>query len=38
MAVGKERIARHLKNMLGGTIAVITAALVVNAPPGPKCV
>ena len=36
LAVGKERIARHLKNMLGGTIAVITAALVVNAPPGPE--
>ena len=36
LAVGKERIARHLTNMLGGTIAVITAALVVNAPPGPE--
>lgn len=27
---GKERIAKHLTNMLGGTIAVITAVLVVN--------
>lgn len=27
---GKERIARHLTNMLGGTIAVVTAVLVVN--------
>ena len=36
LAVGKERIARHLTNMLGGTIAAITAALVVNAPPGPE--
>ena len=26
----KERIAKHLGNMLGGTIAVITAVLVVN--------
>ncbi len=29
-AKGKERIARHLTNMLGGTIAVVTAVLVVN--------
>ena len=29
-AIGKERIARHLGNMMGGTIAVITAVLVVN--------
>jgi hypothetical protein len=29
-AVGKERLSRHLTNMMGGTIAVITAVLVVN--------
>jgi hypothetical protein len=29
-ATGKERIAKHLNNMMGGTIAVITAVLVVN--------
>ena len=29
-ARGKARIAKHIVNMLGGTIAVITAALVVN--------
>ena len=29
-AIGKERIARHLTNMMAGTIAVITAVLVVN--------
>ena len=29
-ATGKERIARHLTNMMAGTIAVITAVLVVN--------
>lgn len=29
-AIGKERIARHLVSMIGGTIAVITAVLVVN--------
>ena len=29
-ATGKERISRHLTNMMGGTIAVITAVLVVN--------
>ena len=29
-AIGKERIAKHLTNMMAGTIAVITAVLVVN--------
>ena len=29
-AIGEERIARHLTNMMGGTIAVIIAVLVVN--------
>ncbi len=29
-AIGKQRIARHLTNMLAGTIAVITALLVTN--------
>ena len=29
-ATGKERIAKHLTNMMGGTIAVVTAVLVVN--------
>ena len=29
-AIGKERIARHLTNMMAGTIAVTTAVLVVN--------
>ena len=29
-AVGKERIAKHLTNMMAGTIAVVTAVLVVN--------
>mgnify|MGYP000076545799 FL=1 len=29
-AIGKQRIARHLTNMLAGTIAVITASLVTN--------
>ena len=29
-ATGKKRIARHLTNMLAGTIAVVTAILVVN--------
>ena len=29
-ATGKIRIAKHLVNMLGGTIAVMTAVLVVN--------
>ena len=31
-ATGKERIEEHLTNMMGGTIAVITAVLVVNPP------
>ena len=31
-ATGKERISRHLTNMMGGSIAVITAVLVVNPP------
>ena len=30
--MGKERIEKHLTNMMGGTIAVITAVLVVNPP------
>ena len=29
-AIGKKRLSRHLTNMMGGTIAVITAVLVVN--------
>jgi len=29
-AIAKERIAKHLTNMMAGTIAVITAVLVVN--------
>jgi uncharacterized membrane protein YidH (DUF202 family) len=29
-ATGKKRIARHLTNMMAGTIAVVTAVLVVN--------
>ena len=29
-SIGKQRIARHLTNMLAGTIAVITAVLVTN--------
>ena len=33
---GKERIAKHLTNMLGGTIAVVTAVLVVNPPTDPE--
>ena len=37
-ATGKERISRHLTNMMGGTIAVITAALVVNPPFEPEWV
>ena len=32
---GKERIAKHLTNMMAGTIAVITAVLVVNPPTDP---
>ena len=30
VVIGKERIAKHLTNMMAGTIAVITAVLVVN--------
>ena len=37
-AKGKERISRHLTNMMGGTIAVITAVLVVNPPFEPEWV
>ena len=37
-AKGKERIAKHLTNMLGGTIAVVTAVLVVNPPTDPEWV
>ena len=37
-ATGKERISRHLTNMMGGTIAVITAVLVVNPPFEPELV
>ena len=35
-AIGKERIAKHLTNMMGGTIAVVTAVLVVNPPSNPE--
>jgi len=35
-AIGKERIAKHLTNMMGGTIAVVTAVLVVNPPTNPE--
>ena len=34
-AIGKERIGKHLTNMMAGTIAVITAVLVVNPPTDP---
>ena len=37
-ATGKERLAKHLTNMLGGTIAVITAVSVVNPPFDPEWV
>ena len=37
-AIEKERISRHLTNMMGGTIAVITAVLVVNPPFEPEWV
>ena len=37
-ATGKARIAKHLTNMMGGTIAVITAVLVVNPPSAPEWV
>ena len=33
-----ERIAKHLTNMMGGTIAVVTAVLVVNPPTDPEWV
>ena len=35
-ATGKKRIARHLSNMLAGTIAVVTAVLVVNVHMEPQ--
>ena len=35
-ATGKKRIARHLSNMLAGTIAVVTAVLVVNVDMDPQ--
>ena len=35
-ATGKKRIARHLTNMLAGTIAVVTAVLVVNVDIEPQ--
>ena len=35
-ATGKKRIARHLSNMLAGTIAVVTAVLVVNVDMEPQ--
>ena len=35
-ATGKKRIARHLSNMMGGTIAVVTAVLVVNVNMEPQ--
>ena len=37
-AKGKERIAKHLTNMMGGTIAIVTAVLVVNPPTDPEWV
>ncbi len=37
-AVGRVRISRHLTMMMGGTIAVITAVLVVNVDWGPDWV
>ena len=37
-ASGRERISRHLTNMMGGTIVVLTAALVVNPPFKPEWV
>ena len=37
-ATGKERIAKHLTNMMAGTIAVVTAVLVVNPPFEPEWV
>ena len=35
-ATGEKRIARHLTNMLAGTIAVVTAVLVVNVDMEPQ--
>ena len=35
-ATGKKRIAKHLTNMLAGTIAVVTAILVVNVDMDPQ--
>ena len=35
-ATGKKRIARHLTNMLAGTIAIVTAVLVVNVDMEPQ--
>ena len=37
-ATGKERIAKHLTNIMGGTIAVITAVLTVKPPSDPEWV
>ena len=37
-AIGKERIAKHLTSMMGATIAVVTAVLVVNPPTNPEWV
>ena len=37
-AIGKERIAKHLTNKMGATIAVVTAVLVVNPPTNPEWV
>ena len=34
-AVGKQRIAKHITSMLGGTIAVVTVVLVVNIEASP---
>ena len=34
-ATGKKRIARHLTNMMAGTIATVTAVLVVNVATDP---
>ncbi|MBR74278.1 MAG: hypothetical protein CL872_05010 [Dehalococcoidaceae bacterium] len=38
LARGKQRIARHLTNMLAGTIAVVTAVLVTNVQFGPAVI
>ena len=37
-STGKARISKHLTNMMGGTIAVITAVLVINPPFEPEWV